>query len=363
MAEQGLSLHRSADQNGGAAEAELQQTLERTGYRASLVPQYAEGHAPDRQRKEGNTTPPTYYDLPAIKKPEWKWMVPAYFFLGGLSSGAYIVAALVDLTGGEEERVLRRAGRYLQFAALLPCPVLLIADLGRPERFHHMLRVFRPRSMMNQGSWALSIYGLFSGAAVAAQLAEDLAPGGRLLRFVRLPLRAFMALGIVPAAYIGSYTGVLLSATNVPLWAGNRYWMGPLFFTSALSAGMAGTQLAAKMLGPVSEASEERLELAENITLAAELAITAASAIELAGLSKPLRAGRMATLYQIGALGLGTVLPLALGKAGKRAPWIRLLRSALALAGSAITKYTITEAGKQSADDPRAYFEYTRPKP
>jgi len=224
------------DRHVGVTEHEpLQQTLGRTGYHASLAPEYVEGHAPDRQRKEGNTTPSTYYGLPAIKKPEWKWPVPAYFFLGGLSSGAYIVAALVDLTGRPEDQALRRAGRYLQFAALLPCPVLLIADLGRPERFHHMLRVFRPRSMMNQGSWGLTLYSLFSGAAVAAQLAEDLAPGSRLLRFLRLPLRAVTAMGILPAAYVGSYTGVLLSATNVPLWAGNRYWMGPLFFTSALS--------------------------------------------------------------------------------------------------------------------------------
>jgi len=117
------------------------------------------------------------------------------------------------------------------------------------------------------------------------------------------------------------------------------------------------------MLGPVSEESEERLERAESLTLAAELAITAASAIELGRLSKPLRTGPHAKAYQIGALGLGTVLPLALHGTGKRAPWLRLLRSALALVGSAITKYTITEAGKQSADDPRAYFEYTRPKP
>src|SRR5439155_1512208 len=104
-----------------------------------------------------------------------------------------------------------------------------------------------------------------SGAAVVTQLSEDLAPKSRLVRFLTLPLRAFTAFGILPAAYVGSYTGVLLSATNVPLWAGNRYWLGPLFFASALSAGMAGTQLMAKMLGPVSEETEKRLARAEAI--------------------------------------------------------------------------------------------------
>src|SRR5438067_12670681 len=108
-AERRLSANRSADLPVGATiqHEPLQQTLERTGYRASLVPEYVEGHAPERQRKAGNSTPPTYYDLPAIKKPDWKWPVPAYFVLGGLSSGAYIVAALVDLTGRPKGRELR----------------------------------------------------------------------------------------------------------------------------------------------------------------------------------------------------------------------------------------------------------------
>src|SRR5947209_11792170 len=266
----------------------LQQTLERTGYRASLAPEYVEGHAPERQRKEGNTTPPTYYDLPAIKKPEWKWPVPIYFFVGGVASGAYIVAALVELQDREEDRSLVRAGRYLQFGALLLCPPLLIADLGRPERFHHMLRVFRPRSMMNQGSWGLTLFGMFSTAVAAAQALEDLAPHSRVRKLAELPARALSWLGIVPAAYVGSYTGVLLSATNVPLWAGNKYWMGPLFFSSALSAGLAGTRLTARMLGPVSEATEAGLDRAENVVAGAELALTAASAAALGSLARPL---------------------------------------------------------------------------
>src|SRR6185503_15800206 len=82
-------------------------------------------------------------------------------------------------------------------------------------------------------------------------------------------LRAVGWVGIPAAAYVGSYTGVLLSATNVPLWARTTPTLGPLFFTSALGAGIAGTHLTAKMLGPVSHASEERLHRAEGMTLAA----------------------------------------------------------------------------------------------
>jgi hypothetical protein len=45
-------------------------------------------------------------------------------------------------------------------AAFLPCPGLLIADLGRPDRFLYMLRVFKPSSPMNLGSWTLAPYSL-----------------------------------------------------------------------------------------------------------------------------------------------------------------------------------------------------------
>ena len=35
-------------------------------------------------------------------------------------------------------------------------PILLIADLGRPQLFLNMLRVFKWRSAMSMGSWILS---------------------------------------------------------------------------------------------------------------------------------------------------------------------------------------------------------------
>ena len=57
---------------------------------------------------------------------------------------------------------------------------------------------------------------------------------------------------------------------------------------------------------------------------------------------------------------MGIIAPLVLGKIGKKRRWARFLGSALALAGSAITKAAITKAGMLSADDPHAYFEYTR---
>ena len=74
---------------------------------------------------------------PMIKAPVWTWEVPLYFWFGGMASGSSFVALACDLAG--DHRSAARA-RKVALGALVPCPPLLIADLGRPARFVNMLR-------------------------------------------------------------------------------------------------------------------------------------------------------------------------------------------------------------------------------
>src|SRR5581483_11731146 len=110
-----------------------------------------------------------YYDVSMLKPPVWSWEVAAYFFLGGASAGAYLLSRMADRFGGPRHRHVVRAGTAAAAVAYLPCAPLLIADLGDPSRFHHMLRVFKPHSPMNLGAWTLTAYG---GAGAAAVLRE-----------------------------------------------------------------------------------------------------------------------------------------------------------------------------------------------
>ena len=89
------------------------------------------GYTPDpgQEQKE-----PTYYDYPVLKPPIWRWEIVWYFFFGGLAAGCYVIASLAALFGSREDRATARTGYYLSLLALLPCPILLIKDLGRPER-------------------------------------------------------------------------------------------------------------------------------------------------------------------------------------------------------------------------------------
>ena len=95
----------------------------------------------------------SYYGRPVLKPPVWKDDIAYYFFLGGLAAGCSLLGAGADQTG---RVALRRGTRLTALGALGAGSYYLIHDLGRPERFHHMLRVAKPTSPMSMGTWALA---------------------------------------------------------------------------------------------------------------------------------------------------------------------------------------------------------------
>src|SRR5438552_2659089 len=124
-----------------------------------------------------------YYNYPVIRRPVWTWEIPVYFWLGGIAGGAYVTASLAQNFGSAEDRRYAADGFYLAALAVLPCAPLLTADLGRPERFHHMLRIFKPLSPMNLGAWTLTAFAPLTVARAVARAAET-----GLLRGSLLPL-------------------------------------------------------------------------------------------------------------------------------------------------------------------------------
>ncbi|MEK6234565.1 MAG: polysulfide reductase NrfD, partial [Planctomycetales bacterium] len=117
-------------------------------------------HSSDANRNEA-AQPPGYYGRPAVKPPVWTWEVPAYFFLGGLSGMAAMLGAVGWLTGAPMDFL--RCAAWIAATGAIVSPILLTLDLGRPQRFLMMLRVFKRQSPMSVGAWALAV---FSGAAI-----------------------------------------------------------------------------------------------------------------------------------------------------------------------------------------------------
>ena len=137
----------------------------------------------------------SYYGRPIIKPPVWKSPdVPLYLFLGGAAGSSSILGAIADVSG---RPTLTRVARLTAGGGSILSVVFLIHDLGRPERFLHMLRVIKPTSPLSVGSYILAPFSAAAGATAAVEL---LGWFPRLKRFG----------GAVPALFGGplaTYTG------------------------------------------------------------------------------------------------------------------------------------------------------------
>ena len=229
----------------------------------------ATGYAPDPEREL--VEEPSYYDYPAIKQPTWTWEIIWYFFFGGLAGGCYVIASIAALFGSREDRVVARTGYYLSLLALLPCPILLVKDLGRPERFLNMLRMFKVKSPMSMGVWGLLSFSLFSGITAIIQAAKDGLLGrwwgARML--ASLPQRLIALPGSAFGVFLGGYTGVLLTATSVPLWSRSKL-LGAVFISSAISTSAALISLVLRLVNAPAH-SLHKLERLEWTALSAEI--------------------------------------------------------------------------------------------
>jgi formate-dependent nitrite reductase membrane component NrfD len=80
--------------------------------------------------------------------------------------------------------------------------------------------------------------------------------------------------------------------------------------------------------------------------------------------AKPLTSGRFSVPFWVGAVGTGTLLPLVLHRlAGRRhgrtLQSLSTVAAACTMAGSLALRWSIFEAGKDSAEDQAASFEFS----
>ncbi|MEU1236615.1 NrfD/PsrC family molybdoenzyme membrane anchor subunit [Micromonospora aurantiaca] len=352
-------------EDGGAAERENGSRATAAGpgvgrtdagsHDAGLAPHPPRDAEPRRRRKGGRgggeqlNVPPaeftSYYGRPILKPPVWRWDIAAYLFTGGLAAGSSLLAAGGQLTC---RPALRRAGRVTALAAVGASTYFLVNDLGRPSRFHHMLRVAKVTSPMSVGTWILSVFGPAAGVAAIAEAAPLLPERGVLGLGRRLLPPAGHAAGLVAAVTapaLATYTGVLLADTAVPSWHEAYPELPAIFAGSALASG-AGVGLVA---APRAQAGPAR-----------RLAV-AGAAMELWGshrvenrlglLSEPYTQGTPGKLLRAGrALTAAGVVGALLGR---RSRVLSALSGGALIAASVCTRFGIFHGGVASARDPR----------
>jgi hypothetical protein len=302
--------------------------LEQLREQAALGPVDASGIRP-----KGSPFPetPSYYGLPVVKPPVWTWEVPLYFFAGGAAGASSVIALAAQLTGASPSLV--RDARWIAAIGAAVSGPLLILDLGRPERFLNMLRVFKPQSAMSVGAWTLTVFGTTSGGAVIADMLG-------LKRIGDASAFAAALSGLVMA----TYTGVLLGATAIPVWSAHAKTLPIHFGASGLASATALLTL------------REHDEQALNVLALGAAAFEMYTGIEIESDrtidSEPLRHGVTGITTRIGGFFSGP-LPLVLRLLGIRSKRARRAAAASALLGSLVTRVAWIEAGKASAADPR----------
>jgi formate-dependent nitrite reductase membrane component NrfD len=288
---------------------------------------------------------PTYYGQPVLQTPVWIWAVPAYFYVGGTAGGALALAAAAQLADGSVLRALIHRCRWIGAAGIALGSGLLIYDLGRPARFLNMLRVFRPTSPLNVGSWLLAAGGgLATGAAVLG--------AGPFRRLADLLGYAAGAIGLP----LAGYTGVVLANTAVPVWQESRRALPGLFIAS----GIAGTASLLELMD-LGERERRVAKYFGVVGKVGELSGMLAAEREAASVphvARPYRRGFAGTLWNLarGLIAAGLITSVLPGHSRKK----RLASGLLGSAGALCLRFATFEAGIASAADPRATFRLQR---
>lgn len=286
----------------------------------------------------------SYYDLPMVKEPSWTWEVPLYFFVGGAAGAAGLIGAVAHLAGYSPELV--RDARKIAFAGSLISPVLLISDLGRPERFLAMLRVFKPQSPMSVGVWTL--IG-FSAGASTSNAGDWLEAQGWSIGLARLLQSAGDVVTVLFGLPLVTYTGVLIGATVIPVWNRNVKILPVHFAASGLGAAVGILEL----MGHQTPALQA-LGMGVAIT---ETGMGVSVEFRNDPAQEPLKRGPSGWLIRLGGMLSGPV-PLALrtlslfsGRNG--ASKLRKYAAISSVVGSAITRAAWIHAGHVSARESR----------
>jgi hypothetical protein len=275
----------------------------------------------------------SYYGRPVIKEPVWQQEIPWYFFTGGLGGASAVLSASARIRGYER---LAKQSIYIGAAADAVSPLLLISDLGRPERFLNMLRVFKVTSPMSVGSWILAV------SSAASSVSAFLNFIGRLRR----TSDAARAVAAGSGAPLAVYTGTLIADTAIPVWHEARHELPFLFGSSAAASAGAAAAIAV----PPAEAGPAR-RLAVGGALV-ENALMLAMEKRLGFVGEPYHqgeAGRYNKLAKACTLG-GAGLLAALGR---RSRFAAAAGGALVLAGEVALRWSVFKAGFQSARDPK----------
>lgn len=279
----------------------------------------------------------------------WDGVVACDLFLAGLGAGAFLLSILAGWAPGGSKKI-RLIGSIVGPVAVAAGALTLMIDaragLGDPVRFFYL--VTNLGSPMTWGVICLSLFLAVSVISLVVQLCKKDVP------------RALDVLGIVCAAGVATYTGVLLGySASYPLW--NLAVLPFLFVCSAALTGFAFVSAVAYFAArdelegiaflPKVEAALPALVGLFLIVLLAVTATTGGEAGSVAATAtvQGMLAGSNALVFWLGAVACGVAVPLVAGivrlrSADHRATALALVGYVAACVGGFALRYVIVVA-------------------
>lgn len=293
----------------------------------------------------------------------WTWEVAMYLFLGGLTAGVMVFAALMTVMHKDDEAPFATRRLALLAPLILSAGMTtLFLDLEHKLHVYRFYTSFQVSSPMSWGAWILIvIYPLSimqilstfrSGYGFFAAFVDRIAIGRVLLDWCER-YRYAIAMAAIPfAVALGIYTGILLSAFGArPFW--NSGVLGPLFLVSGLSTAAALVALIARQHG-----EKELFTRIDVALIVVEILLVALFVINLAtGTGQQIEAlqsvlgGAYTLVFWVLFVGIGLLIPLLLemleisGVSRKLA----MLAPVLVLLGGYALRQIVLDAGQESS--------------
>lgn len=217
----------------------------------------------------------------------WTWEVAMYLFMGGLTAGIMIFAAL--MTVRNKDQVAPFATTRLALLAPIVLSIgmtTLFLDLEHKLFVYRFYTSFQITSPMSWGAWILIVVYPMSVLQILSTVRTGYWPlaafidrlaVGRLITDWCERYRKEIAYAVIPfAVALGIYTGILLSAFGArPFW--NSGVLGLLFLVSGMSTAAALVVLIARQ-----KSEKELFTFLDLVLIFAEIALVALSLISLA---------------------------------------------------------------------------------
>lgn len=268
----------------------------------------------------------------------YDWMLVTYFFLGGLSVGAYLFSVAATYWK-QEFKPLAKKSAVLSLIALAIGMFILLYDLGKPDRAWRLFTSFNPHSMISWGVWILNIFGLINLIYTCL-----------LLKAKEGDAKKFAYLGLPFAILTATYTGMLL--TQAParvLW--HSALIPVLFLNGALISGIALVMLfSAKAQNAELLSKLGRfvacLIILELVMIFGEFIVLLNGGTEHVAVAKSLLSGQLGYLFIGVEIILGAIIPIVLLLKKQASVFSQALATLLILVGIFVMRYVIVIGGQ-----------------